>query len=85
MWFVVIGVAMLVMNLAGIGPIGAWTWKEYWWAMLLPFGLAILWWLWADSSGWTQRKAMEKVDAKRDARRDKQLDALGMGNKKSRR
>ena len=85
MWFVVIGVAMLVMNLAGIGPVGAWTWSEYWWAMLLPFGLAILWWLWADASGWTQRRAMEKVDAKRDARREKQLDALGMGPKKSKR
>jgi small Trp-rich protein len=85
MWFVVIGVAMLVMNLAGIGPVGAWTWREDWWLLLMPFGLAILWWLWADSSGWTQRKAMEKVDAKRDARRDKQLDALGMGPKKSRR
>ncbi|MFZ5525424.1 MAG: TIGR04438 family Trp-rich protein [Pseudomonadota bacterium] len=85
MWFVVIGVAMLVMNLAGIGPVGAWTWREDWWLLLMPFGLAILWWLWADSSGWTQRKAMEKVDAKRDARRDKALDALGMGPKKSRR
>lgn len=85
MWFVVIGVAMLVMNLAGIGPVGTWTWREDWWLLLMPFGLAILWWLWADSSGWTQRKAMEKVDAKRDARRDKALDALGMGPKKSRR
>lgn len=83
MWFVVIGVAMLVMNLAGIGPVGAWTWREHWWLLLMPFGLAILWWLWADASGWTQRKAMEKVDAKRDARRDKALDALGMGPKKS--
>lgn len=81
MWFVVIGVIMLVMNLAGIGPVGAWTWAEDWWALLLPFGLAILWWLWADSSGWTQRKAMQKVDEKRDARREKQLDALGMGTK----
>lgn len=85
MWFVVIGVAMLVMNLAGIGPVGAWTWREDWWLLLMPFGLAILWWLWADSSGWTQRKAMEKVDAKREGRREKHLDALGMGPKKSRR
>lgn len=87
MWFVVIGVALMVMNIAGIGPVGEWTWK--WdgdlWKFLLPFGLAILWWFWADTTGWTQRKAMEKVDAKRDARRDKQLDALGIGPKKSKR
>jgi small Trp-rich protein len=78
MWFVAIGVAMLVMNMAGVGPIGAWTWKEQWFWMLLPFGLALLWWAWADWSGWTKRKAMEKIDAKRDARRQKALDALGL-------
>ena len=78
MWFVAIGVAMLLLNLAGVGPIGEWTWKEYWWAMLLPFGLAALWWLWADMSGLTQRKAMAAIDAKRVARREKALDALGL-------
>lgn len=85
MWFVVIGVAMLVMNVAGIGPVGAWTWKEHWWALLLPFGLAVLWWLWADSTGWTQRKAMQKVDARREDRRNKQLDALGISKDRKRR
>jgi small Trp-rich protein len=85
MWFVVIGVIMLVMNLAGFGPVGAWTWADDWWKLLLPFGLAIVWWLWADSTGWTQRKAMEKVDEKREARRQKQLDALGMGETKGKR
>ena len=84
MWFVVIGVIIQVLNLAGIGPIGDWTWKTHWWAMLLPFGLAALWWTWADSSGWTQRKAMEKMDKKRENRRVKQLDALGLGIKRKR-
>lgn len=83
MWFVVIGVIMLVMNLAGFGPVGAWTWGADWWKLLLPFGLAVLWWLWADSSGWTQRKAMEKVDEKREGRRQKHLSALGLGENKN--
>ena len=80
MWFVVIGVAMLVMNLAGIGPVGEWTWAGFGkaWFVLVPFGLAVLWWAWSDASGHTQRKAMEKVDAKREARRQKSLDALGL-------
>lgn len=80
MWFVVVGVAMLVMNLAGIGPIGEWTWAGFGkaWFVLVPFGLAVLWWAWSDASGRTQRKAMEKVDAKREARRQKSLDALGL-------
>jgi len=79
MWFIVIGVAMLVMNFAGIGPVGQWTWHDRWWAMLLPFALAAVWWFFADSTGLTQRKAMDKIDAKREARRQKNLDAMGMG------
>lgn len=84
MWFVVIGVAIQVMNLAGIGPVGAWTWRGNWMEMLAPFVLAVVWWAWADSTGWTQRKAMEKVDARKEGRRNKQLDALGIsaGRKK---
>jgi small Trp-rich protein len=85
MWFVVIGVVMLVMNVTGFGPIGAWTWRDQWWALLAPFAAAFVWWMWADFSGWTQRKAMETVDAKRQHRRDKQLDALGMADRKKRR
>jgi small Trp-rich protein len=82
MWFVAIGTLMLILNFAGIGPIGAWTWKEYWWAMLLPFFLAAAWWGWADWSGLTQKKAMARVDAKREARRQKSLDALGLQDPK---
>ncbi|TAK98094.1 MAG: TIGR04438 family Trp-rich protein [Aquabacterium sp.] len=82
MWFVAIGVMVQILNLAGIGPVGAWTWKEQWWIMLAPFVLAILWWAWADWSGLTQRKAMKKVDDKREARRQKALDALGLQSPK---
>ena len=78
MWLVLVGVLMLVLNFAGIGPVGRLVWWGDAWIMLMPFGLAIVWWLWADSSGWTQRKAMEKVDAKREGRRQKAMDALGL-------
>ncbi|MES2091306.1 MAG: TIGR04438 family Trp-rich protein [Pseudomonadota bacterium] len=84
MWFIVIGVAMLVMNFAGIGPVGQWTWTDRWWAMLMPFLFAVIWWWIADSSGMTQRRAMDKVDAKRDARRQQHMNALGLGDKKKR-
>ncbi|RZI78772.1 MAG: TIGR04438 family Trp-rich protein [Rubrivivax sp.] len=85
MWFIAIGVAMLVMNFAGIGPVGQWTWAERWWAMLLPFGLAAVWWGVADSTGMTQRKAMAKDDARKAARRQKNMDSLGLGDKKKKR
>ncbi len=77
MWFVIIGALMLVMNLAGIGPIGEWTWGDKWWALLLPFGLAVLWWTWSDLSGYTQRKAMERDDARRHERRARLAEKLG--------
>lgn len=87
MWFVGLGVLLLVMNLANIGPVGAWTWEDDWWLMLAPFGLAVVWWAWADATGLNKRRAMEKIDARREERRRKNLDALGLGgdqNKKRR-
>jgi small Trp-rich protein len=84
MWFVAIGVVLLVLNFAGIGPVGAWTWRDDWWILLLPFFLAVVWWGWADWSGLTQRKAMARVDAKREARRQTSLAALGMQSPKKR-
>jgi len=81
MWFVLIGVAMLVMNFVGFGPIGEWTWREDWWLMLLPFACAVAWWTWSDMTGMTQRKAMAKEDLKRDNRRDESLSKLGLGPK----
>ena len=50
-----------------------------WWMVLAPFGLAVLWWAWADWSGYTKRKAMQKEDAKKAARIAKAKDAMGQG------
>ena len=87
MWLIVIGVVLLVMNVAGIGPVGEWTWGwgEKGLYLLIPFGLAAVWWFIADVTGYTQRKAMEKLDAKQAARRQKAMDALGMGKPGARR
>lgn len=84
MWFVVIGVIVLVLNFAGIGPVGAMDFKENWWILLSPFAMAIAWWAWSDSTGHTQRKAMAKIDAKREVRRQRLMAGLGMGEDKKR-
>jgi small Trp-rich protein len=52
---------------------------------LLPFGGALLWWWYADSSGLTKRREMDKMDARKEDRRRKNLDALGLDPKKRRR
>ena len=71
---VVIGVLLLLAHMADFGPFGAWPW----WAIGAPFLGAVLWWWFADSSGWTQRRAMNKMEQKKIERREKALDALGL-------
>ena len=50
-----------------------------WWWVLSPFGLAFLWWSWADWSGFTKKKAVDRESAKRQARIDKQRENIGLG------
>jgi small Trp-rich protein len=78
---IVVGVLLLIMRLADVGPVGAWPW----WGVLLPFPLAAVWWLWSDMTGWTKRREVNKMDAKRAERRRKNLEALGMDVKGRRR
>lgn len=81
MYLLMLGVVLLVMKYLEIGPVVGWDW----WVVLAPFGLATAWWAWADSSGYTKRKAMEVEDARRQARIDKNRDAIGTLNSKKRR
>lgn len=81
MWLVLLGVLLLIMKLMAFGPVADLSW---WW-VLSPFLGAAIWWTWADSTGYYQRKTMEKLDAKRVERRTKNLDALGMDHKGRRR
>lgn len=74
---VVVGVLLLVMKLLDFGPVGAWPW----WVIAIPFGLAVVWWHWADASGWTKRREMDKMDARKADRRAKNMAALGNGPK----
>jgi len=77
MFFIVIGVILLVMWVADFGPVGAWAW----WAVLWPFAAAAIWWWFADVSGWTKRREMDKMDEKKRKRRVEALDKLGMDAK----
>ncbi|UDF33671.1 UNVERIFIED_ORG: TIGR04438 family Trp-rich protein [Shinella sp. XGS7] len=81
MWFVLIGVLLLLLKALGVVPVADWSWL----LVLSPFAAAALWWLWADSSGLTQKRAMQRMDEKKEARRQKALDALGQGEKQRRR
>ncbi|TSE18990.1 small Trp-rich protein [Tepidimonas alkaliphilus] len=56
-----LGLLLLALKAGGWVQLG-WPW------VLSPFGLALLWWWWADWSGYTQRQAMRKDQARREAR-----------------
>jgi small Trp-rich protein len=47
--------------------------------------MAVAWWTWADATGYTKRKAMEREDARRKLRIDRSREAMGMLGSKKRR
>lgn len=73
MYFVVLGVLLLALKLAEFGPVGAWSW----WVVIAPFACATAWWAWADASGYSKRRAMEKMQERKDERRRRNMEALG--------
>ena len=84
MAFLVLGLLLLGMKAAEFGPVANWSWI----AVLAPFGLAVLWWAFADSVGLTQRRAIDKMEKRKVARRQRDMDNLGLGvsrDKKSQR
>ncbi len=73
MLFLGLGIVFLLMWWLEIAPVATWPW----YVVFAPFALAVAWWAWADSSGYTKRKAMEKENAKKQARIDKNKEAIG--------
>ena len=80
MYLIVVGLLLILLKLAEFGPVANWSWI----VVLAPFGLAVAWWAWADASGYTKRREMDKMDEKRKERRKKNLAALGREERKRR-
>jgi len=80
MYFLGLGLVLLAMKWLELGPVVGWSW----WIVMAPFALAVAWWAWADSSGLTKRREMDKMDKRKADRIDKQREALGLGTKKRR-
>jgi small Trp-rich protein len=74
MYLLGIGIVLLAMKYLEFGAVAEWPWPY----VLAPFGLAVLWWWWADWSGYTKRKAVERENAKKQARIDKSKAKLGI-------
>lgn len=74
MYFLFIGLVMLVLKYLEINPVVGLSW----WIVLSPFAMAVAWWYWADSSGYTKRVEIEKMAKRKQDRIDKNRNALGM-------
>ncbi|MBB3176070.1 TIGR04438 family Trp-rich protein [Variovorax sp. Sphag1AA] len=73
MWFLGLGLLAVALKVLEVGVVATWSW----WVVLTPFALAIAWWAWADASGYTKRKVVEKENARRQERIDRQRSRLG--------
>ena len=78
MYLLGISVLLLALKYLEIGPVANWSW---WW-VLSPFALTALWWAWADATGYTRRKAVEKMEQRKQDRINKHKETLGMRPRK---
>jgi small Trp-rich protein len=74
MLFLIAGVILLLMKVNEVGAVATWPW----WQVFVPFGLAVAWWAWADATGYTKRKVVEKENARKQERIQKQKEKLGI-------
>jgi small Trp-rich protein len=80
MLFLGVGIILLALKYLEMGPVAEWSW----WVVLAPFALAVAWWTWADWSGYTKKKAMQRENDRKQARIDKTRASLGINIKKRR-
>ena len=80
MYTLILGILLAALKYLEIGPVAQWSW---WW-VLSPFAVTLLWWAWADMTGYTKRKAMEKMEERKKERIDRQKETLGMAPRRPR-
>ncbi|QNP48298.1 TIGR04438 family Trp-rich protein [Diaphorobacter aerolatus] len=73
-----LGILLVLLKYLEVSPVVNWSW----WAVLSPFAVTALWWVWADASGHTKRKAMEKMDKRRQDRIDRAKNAMGRNDRR---
>ena len=87
MLFVLIGIAVIALNLANVGPFGAWNWEFFGdlWKFCVPFAFALGWWVWSDKSGLNKKREMARMEKKKSDRRKENLVSLGMDQRNRKR
>jgi small Trp-rich protein len=78
MYLLFLGVILMLMKYLEVG----FAVNLSWWWVLSPFALAVAWWAWADTTGYTKRREMDKMDKRKQDRIDKQRENLGIKTKR---
>lgn len=69
---------LLLLKFLEIGPVAQWSW----WIIVIPFALTAAWWTWADASGYTRRKAIERENQRKADRVQRQREKMGLPGKR---
>ncbi len=80
MYTLLLGLLLIVLKYLEVGPVATWSW---WW-VLSPLAVTAAWWVWADASGYSKRKAMEKMERRKQNRIERHKRAMGMGPRRPR-
>jgi small Trp-rich protein len=80
MYAVILGLLLVVAKTTEFGPVADWSW----WIVLAPFGVAAVWWQFADSTGITKRREIDKIEQRKQERRAQALAALGIDHRRDR-
>ncbi|MBI5257236.1 MAG: TIGR04438 family Trp-rich protein [Burkholderiales bacterium] len=78
MWFIAIGCLFVALKLADLTMVAQWSWL---W-ILLPFGLAAVWWFIADQTGLTKQREAEREARRVADRRERHLENMGLSFKR---
>jgi small Trp-rich protein len=81
MLFLLLGLLAVALKYLEVGIVAGWSW----WIVLSPFAMAMAWWAWADSSGYTKRKVVEREERRKQARIDRQRSNMGLPGSKGQR
>ena len=80
MYFVGLGLILVVMKYMVYGPVADWPWL----LVLSPFAGAMAWWSFADRSGLTAKRAMQHEQQRRQERIDRNRANMGITGKRDR-
>lgn len=77
MYLLGLSLLLLALKYFQIGPVAGLSW---WW-IVGSFAATAAWWTWADWSGYTKRKVVERENARKAARIERQKEQLGLTTK----